>query len=95
MKPNKYWFTPKTHGYGITPISWEGWLCTIGLAIVIMGIAYLNNYFDQSEKPKGFQFIGEVIIISLLFLHFSKPRTNGKIAFRWGKSQNKVKKFDE
>lgn len=86
MKNNKYWFRPKSFGYGLTPISWEGWLCTLALVGIIIGLAYVNNFFEGSE-PKETDacfFVGEVFIVSFLFLYFGKDRTDGKITWNWG-----------
>jgi len=35
MKINRYWFEPKSYGYGAQPITWEGW------AVVIAFVGYL------------------------------------------------------
>ena len=32
----RYWFRPKSIGYGWTPITWEGWAITLGSMIVTM-----------------------------------------------------------
>ena len=31
------WFRTRSNGLGWTPITWEGWLITIGLAVVVLG----------------------------------------------------------
>jgi hypothetical protein len=36
----RYWFRPKSFGYGATPVTWEVWLLTLG-SIVITGAAIL------------------------------------------------------
>jgi hypothetical protein len=43
---NKYWFKPKTYGYGFYPISREGRVSTISLVWVLLLIAYVNWFFD-------------------------------------------------
>jgi len=30
----RYWFRPKSFGYGATPTTWEGWAVTLGSALV-------------------------------------------------------------
>jgi hypothetical protein len=32
------WFRRRTFGYGWTPITWEGWLVTLGLCIALVAI---------------------------------------------------------
>lgn len=34
---NTYWFRRKTTGYGWSPISWEGWLVTLGCLLLTAG----------------------------------------------------------
>ena len=36
----RYWFRPKSFGYGATPVTWEGWLLTLG-SMVVTGAAIL------------------------------------------------------
>jgi hypothetical protein len=36
----RYWFRPKSFGYGATPVKWEVWFLTLG-SIVITGAAIL------------------------------------------------------
>jgi hypothetical protein len=31
------WFKPKAFGYGAVPISWQGWVLTIGFALLTSG----------------------------------------------------------
>lgn len=37
---NKPWFVPRKYGYGLTPVTWQGWVCTVacvaGLYAVIL-----------------------------------------------------------
>ncbi len=33
---NRYWFRPKRFGYGATPSSVEGWLVSVGYALVVL-----------------------------------------------------------
>jgi hypothetical protein len=41
MRPVSLWFRPKRFGIGYLPASWEGWVATTVLALVIVGIARL------------------------------------------------------
>ena len=36
----RYWFCPKSFGYGAAPVTWEGWLLTLG-SMVVTGAAIL------------------------------------------------------
>jgi len=39
----KYWFRQKKYGYGVTPISWEWWLVTIFLALIIISLIIVQH----------------------------------------------------
>ena len=35
---SQFWFKPKTHGYGATPVTWQGWVASgafVALVIVV------------------------------------------------------------
>jgi uncharacterized membrane protein len=36
---DKAWFRKKRHGFGFTPNTWQGWLITLGVVIIIVAIA--------------------------------------------------------
>lgn len=40
---SKPWFGPRKFGYGVTPLSWEGWICTI---LSFFAFAGLIAYFS-------------------------------------------------
>ena len=42
MANGRAWFKPKSMGFGVTPISWQGWLATLAFVIVFgLTISYL------------------------------------------------------
>jgi hypothetical protein len=49
----RYWFRPKSFGYGATPVTWEGWLLTLasvvvtGAAILVTILAEMHNWPDR------------------------------------------------
>lgn len=38
---SKPWFVPKKYGYGLTPVTWEGWVCTFACAVACIGFILL------------------------------------------------------
>ena len=40
---NKRWFGPRKFGYGVTPISWEGWTC---VAVLVLAMTALILHFS-------------------------------------------------
>lgn len=52
------WFKPKTFGWGIDPVTWQGWTW-LGIWLAVMGIPYLA--FVANAHPswsKGFIWLG-------------------------------------
>jgi hypothetical protein len=41
----RYWFRPRWYGYGATPVTWEGWVLTIG----VTGVIVLSIRGDESS----------------------------------------------
>jgi uncharacterized membrane protein YphA (DoxX/SURF4 family) len=35
----KAWFGPKSFGWGLTPVSWEGWVLTAGVVVLCVAVA--------------------------------------------------------
>ena len=82
----KYWFAPKRFGYGLTPISWEGWLATLIFIGIIVGIGHsLGLYEVVVSDNRIYLFIGAIAAVSILFLLWAKEHTDGKLKWRWEK----------
>ncbi|MDP7477394.1 MAG: hypothetical protein QF442_03020, partial [Candidatus Peribacteraceae bacterium] len=60
----KYWFQPKSYGYGFYPISWEGWLATLVLLIMILLSGWANGIFSEigATAEGGVRFILDVFL---------------------------------
>ena len=84
---NKYWFKPKTYGYGYVPISVEGWIATLFLILIGLSIAYLNNFFNPANLTwsNALIFVSSVIVLGFVFLKLFKKKSDGGLKFNWGK----------
>lgn len=85
---SQYWFRCKQYGFGTYPISWQGWLATLGLVILIMISCYIN--IPVAEKSLGIlknwlRYGLDVFILATLFLLIVKDKTEGEIKWRGGK----------
>jgi hypothetical protein len=86
----KYWFKPKKYGYGFYPTSWEGWLSTFSLVLLVFASAYTNNFFEQNLQEAALtvkdavRFIIDVFLITSIFTYLSEKKTDGKLGWRWG-----------
>ena len=79
----KYWFKPKKFGWGITPISIEGWLITLGLIIALIFIAWLDNLFELNKmsniqaSKSVIRFVFDSILVSLVLICLVRKRVKG------------------
>jgi hypothetical protein len=47
----KYWFRPKSFGYGATPVTWQGWALTLGSALVVISTTMAALFAETSHWP--------------------------------------------
>ena len=79
-----YWFRPKRYGYGVTPVTWQGWSMTIAIAIVIGVSSALVPIFGAS-RPWVFVAIPINLLLIAALLVVSRRKTDGEWRWRWGK----------
>lgn len=82
-----YWFKPKKYGYGVYPISWQGWFLTAVFILLILANGYsLLPFLENNQIQYALlRFFLDLIIIIALFLLFIKNKIKGELKFRWGK----------
>ena len=90
---NKYWFRPKRFGYGLEPISWEGWLATLVFIAALLHIASYEGLFTDDPNLKRFFF--DLALLIVVFFHFAKDRTLGEMKWNWGIKKRNKKTSDE
>jgi len=78
MSDDPEWFAPKRYGYGTgIPISWQGWVLTIGYILMAAGLA-----FALARRP--LVLIAAIILPTVAFLVVSAKTTRGGWRWRWG-----------
>ncbi|MCD6413842.1 MAG: hypothetical protein J7L54_06835 [Elusimicrobia bacterium] len=87
-----HWFKPKKYGWGLQPVSWQGWVATLCLCALILISFYLNIHvhFMNGIKPTlkdWLRFGPDVVVLSALFVVIFKNKTDGKLKWRWGKDE--------
>ncbi len=80
----KLWFKRKTHGWGWTPCSWEGWLVTLGYIILIVPI-FAQGEVIKSVSDLWLMVFGPFIILTGL-LFFACYKKGEKPKWQWGNS---------
>ena len=82
---NEYWFKPKTHGYGATPATWQGWLVTLGFVAVITFFSVAVMLAMRETKPVAGYLAWALMVLGSVyaFTQFARKRTDGEWAWRW------------
>jgi hypothetical protein len=76
---NKYWFEPKRFGWGFVPVTWEGWVTTLLLLILVVISVYTNGFFDGAVTPKSvLRFIFDTFLITTIFTVTALEKTEGQ-----------------
>jgi hypothetical protein len=77
MAPNRYWFAPKTYGYGSgLPIRWEGWAVLLGFFVL--------TFADLRLAPApSWRAVGLVLLVAA-FAAVCAWKTEGGWRWRWG-----------
>ena len=82
------WFKPRSHGFGATPTTWQGWAATLGYVAFAVGISLIMiKPFGGAPRPQ----FGTVMIWAALvagatagFVWLSKAKSDGAWKWRWG-----------
>ncbi len=61
----KTWFSKKRIGYGVRPVSWQGWVATLIFCAIVGGA---GMYFIPQNSPIVFIVIALVSFAALLLL---------------------------
>lgn len=80
-----YWFKPKHHGYGATPVTWQGWLVT-GVFAIGLGLGSVMTMLALRESGwviGYFAWFAAVLGAVYVFTQFARKKTDGEWAWRW------------
>jgi hypothetical protein len=81
----RYWFRPKQYGYGATPVTWEGWVFTLVVAVLI---AAMSSYVFGRGAPPGAMAIvvWAVVVVAIIAgtVRVARTKTEGAWRWRWG-----------
>jgi hypothetical protein len=80
----RYWFRPKRYGFGATPVTWEGWLLTLGYAALAIGVAIGIARLVPVDRAGAGMLLGGLGIAGGLFWGLARVKTNGDWRWRWG-----------
>jgi hypothetical protein len=80
---NMYWFKPRQYGYGVTPVTWEGWALTVVTMFVVVMTSMLAPLFARGNSWGIVAFTIDALAIAA-FILISKSKTEGAWRWRWG-----------
>ena len=72
-----YWFRPKLFGWGAVPVTWQGWLATLGLIVLALPVAWL-------AERRGMEFLILLVPMVAGFVYLCWAKTDGDWKWRWG-----------
>lgn len=84
---NKLWFKAKRFGWGWTPVTWQGWLVTLGYVIILVDQAASTMRYDKTGSASvndtmiyfGLNFIlSTVLLLIICYMKGERP------SWRWG-----------
>ena len=85
---SRYWFLPKTYGYGATPSTWEGWVATLVFAVVFgaLTIVAANPLLVGLPADRAWRVaFGALAALALgVFMLIAAMKTDGGWGWRWG-----------
>jgi hypothetical protein len=92
---NRYWFKPKTFGYGASPTTWEGWAVVLGYCAVVTIVTLIVLIAAEPGKVAIWAqwliwsaWLVVVGIATAVLAVVSRQRTDGEWRWRWGRRAN-------
>jgi hypothetical protein len=81
-----YWFKPRRHGYGATPVTWQGWVVALA-AVAVMALASLLILIDpENVSPARWIAYAATIGITVAAVWvIAERKTDGVWRWRWGR----------
>jgi hypothetical protein len=86
---SKYWFKPKSHGYGASPNTWEGWVATAAATLAPGALAWML-LGGRASAPAGstsaMPLLIWLVVTAAIFVGFYKlarRKTDGEWRWRW------------
>ncbi len=73
---NRAWFRPKRFGWGMTPVTWQGWALTVGCLVAVIALM-------RSPLPDWVRGGGAILVLAGLIIVAAR-RTEGPLRWRWG-----------
>lgn len=80
--PEGYWFKRKLYGWGWTPVTWQGWVLTLGYIVCLLLLALT---IDESapNKEVWLRFMLPLVALTAIFIRIAYTKGE-KPKWQWG-----------
>ncbi len=78
-----YWFRPKRYGYGATPVTWQGWVLTLGTVAAMVAVSLYLRLTERHFWGLAAMFAFDAAALFTLFV-VCRRKTDGDWRWRWG-----------
>jgi hypothetical protein len=84
-----YWFKPRAYGYGVAPVTWEGWAVTFAATAAVAGsIVAMSLWVNRSDFTAWMIWAAVIAVVAFGFVRVAKGRTDGEWRWRWGEADD-------
>ena len=80
--PEGYWFKRKLYGWGWTPVTWQGWVVTVGYVGLVL-LFTLTVDTSSTMQDTMFTFLLPVTFLTITFFRIAR-RKGEKPRWQWG-----------
>ena len=78
-----YWFKPKRYGYGAMPVTWQGWVLTLGTVAAMVAVSLCLRLTAKSLWALALLIAFDAVALGTLSV-VSYRKTDGEWRWRWG-----------
>lgn len=82
-KTKGLWFVSKSYGYGWVPITWQGWVTTLGFVVAMIGAAFLTIEKPDPSAYEVLLFL-KIVALAAFLLVIICYKKGEKAYWRWG-----------
>jgi hypothetical protein len=79
MATDDIWFKPKSHGYGMEPANWKGWLVTAIYCAATIALALMTG----ESAAQWLAFLTGCLAATWGFVLIARLKSNGDLRWRW------------
>jgi hypothetical protein len=81
----EYWFKPKRYGYGAVPVTWQGWVLTLGTVLAMVAVSLYLRLTQPHSWALALLIAFDVCALIALAI-IARNKTEGGFRWRWGDS---------